>query len=106
MTRPVTFYGPLLDGEPVRSQTPSHHISDGTYDQRPDELGPPLKEGGTPMPDVNPMLHMDEEYMWRWYEIDDQGQTLFLSPKSFFDHEECRQDYEMAMRSSKRVSLN
>ena len=58
------------------------------------------------MLDVNPMLHLDKMYMWRWYEIDDQGQTVFQSSKAFFNHEECRQDYVVAMRSSKRDSLN
>ena len=53
------------------------------------------------MPDVNPMLHLDENFMWRWYEIDDQGHTAFLSGKAFFLREECRQDYDVAMRRSK-----
>ena len=56
------------------------------------------------MPDVNPMLHMDDNYMWRWYEIDDQGQTAFLSAKAFFSLEKCRQDYDVAMRRSKRLA--
>jgi hypothetical protein len=66
-----------------------------------DELGPTLKKEGSLMPDVNPMLHLDENFMWRWYEIDDQGHTSFLSSKAFFFREDCRQDYDVAMRRSK-----
>jgi len=56
--------------------------------------------------DVNPMLHMDESYMWRWYEIDDHGKTAFLSPRAFFSERDCRQDYATAMLRSKHTSLN
>ena len=54
------------------------------------------------MTTVNPVLHMDLEYMWRWFEVDDSGQTLFASPKAFFSKEECRRDYNAAMRRSGR----
>ena len=57
------------------------------------------------MPNVSPMLHMDQKYMWRWYAIDDQGQTAFLSPRTFFSHEKCRQDYAVAMQSFKPPGL-
>ncbi len=56
------------------------------------------------MADVNPVLHLDHDYMWRWYAVDDQGQTIFLSSKAFFSRVECRQDYELAMRRSKLVA--
>ena len=54
------------------------------------------------MANVNPMLHMDKVFMWRWYEIDDYGQMAFSSPKSFFSLEDCRRDYDQAMRRLKR----
>lgn len=54
------------------------------------------------MTDVNPMLHMDKDFMWRWFEVDESGQTSFASPKAFFSKEECRRDYDAAMRRSKR----
>ena len=50
---------------------------------------------------VNPILHMDKEFMWRWFEADELGNTSFLSPKSFFSRDECRQDYDVAMRRPK-----
>lgn len=55
------------------------------------------------MPNVNPMLHMDDEFMWRWLEVDEEGQLSFLSPKAFFSREECRRDYETAMQRVKRT---
>ncbi|MES2326488.1 MAG: hypothetical protein V4499_04050 [Pseudomonadota bacterium] len=57
------------------------------------------------MADVNPMLHMDKDFMWRWYEIDDRGQTSFVSPKSFFSWEDCRQDYDEAMLRLRRKTM-
>jgi len=54
------------------------------------------------MADVNPMLHMDENFMWRWYQIDDHGQTSFASSKFFFSREDCRRDYDAAMRRLRR----
>lgn len=52
--------------------------------------------------DINPMLHMDQEFMWRWYQVDDRGQTSFSSPKSFFSLEDCRRDYDEAMLRLRR----
>jgi hypothetical protein len=54
------------------------------------------------MTHVNPVLHMDKEFMWRWFEVDESGQTSFASPKAFFSKAECRRDYDAAMRRSKR----
>ncbi len=58
------------------------------------------------MHNVNPMIHMDDEFMWRWYEIGDDGRTAFMSPRSFFSHEECRRNYDAAMKRSKFDDLN
>lgn len=49
----------------------------------------------------NPIIHMDRELMWRWFEVDQLGKTSFLSPKAFFSRAECRQDYDVAMRRPK-----
>ena len=54
------------------------------------------------MADINPMLHMDENFMWRWYQVDDRGQTSFGSPKAFFSWEDCRRDYDEAMLRFRR----
>lgn len=53
-------------------------------------------------PGVNPMLHMDDQFMWKWYEIDDLGQTAFMSAQSFFSRKECRRDYDVAIRRMMR----
>ena len=45
------------------------------------------------MTSVNPIMHMDKEFMWRWFETDDLGQAAFVSAKSFFYLKECEQDY-------------
>lgn len=57
------------------------------------------------MADVNPILHLDHDFMWCWYEVDDRSQTVFLSAQSFFSREDCMQDYETAMQRSK-INLN
>ena len=49
------------------------------------------------MADVNPVLHLDENFMWRWFQIDEQGQTSFASPRQFFSREDCRRDYNDVM---------
>ena len=54
------------------------------------------------MQNVNPFIHLDHEYMWRWYEIDDHGQIACLSSKAFFSREDCRRDYESVMHRQKR----
>ena len=54
------------------------------------------------MEDVNPIIHLDHEFMWRWSESDEFGNTSFLSPKAFFSREECRQDYDVVMHRPKR----
>lgn len=54
------------------------------------------------MSDINPMLHLDENFLWRWYEVDDHGRTSFLSPRAFFTKEDCRRDYDEAVRRMKR----
>ena len=56
------------------------------------------------MSNVNPIIHMDKQYMWRWYETDDLGRTSFLSAKSFFSREECRQDYVVAVQRLKHTT--
>jgi len=53
------------------------------------------------MPHVNPFLHLDHEFMWRWEQLDEHGKTAFLSAKSFFSREECLQDYDRAMQRSR-----
>lgn len=51
------------------------------------------------MPNVNPILHLDSEFLWRWSHADEHGKTAFLSTKAFFLREDCQQDYVKAMRS-------
>ena len=50
---------------------------------------------------LNPILHMDRAYMWRWYHLDDRGKPAFIAAKSFFKYEDCRRDYEASMLSLK-----
>lgn len=57
-------------------------------------MAPPEK--GKPMCDVNPMFHMDQDYMWRWYLIDDYGNLVAISARSFFNFEDARRDAELA----------
>lgn len=51
---------------------------------------------------VNPIIHMGDQFMWRWYETDDSGHMTFSSAKSFFYLEECRQDHVVAVQRIKR----
>jgi hypothetical protein len=34
---------------------------------------------------LNFWLHMNDEYMWRWFCTDDQGSLVAISAQSFFD---------------------
>ena len=56
------------------------------------------------MPNVNPILHLDDEFMWRWSQVDERGKTAFLSTKPFFFREECRQDYDRVMQRLSQTS--
>lgn len=49
------------------------------------------------MDTVNPMFHMGQDYMWRWYIIGPYGQQAFVSARSFFDHRDARRDYDNSM---------
>ena len=53
---------------------------------------------------LNPILHMDREFMWRWYHMDDRGKPAFVAAESFFSYEECRRDYEVSVLSLKRAA--
>lgn len=46
------------------------------------------------MCDVNPMFHMDSDYMWRWYILDATGGLVAISAKAFFKFEDARRDSE------------
>lgn len=49
------------------------------------------------MQNVNPLIHLDRKFMWRWYEVDDCGRITCLSSKAFFLREDCRQNYDSVM---------
>jgi len=34
---------------------------------------------------LNFWLHMNDEYMWKWFCTDDQGSLIAISAQSFFD---------------------
>lgn len=46
------------------------------------------------MQHINPMLYMDKDYMWRWFTIDAHGKLRGMSARAFFNHKECRRDYD------------
>ena len=48
------------------------------------------------MCDVNPLFHMDHDYMWRWFVTDVHGNLLSISTGAFFDFEDARRDYNIA----------
>jgi hypothetical protein len=50
------------------------------------------------MPDVNPMTHMDPDYMWRWYVTNANGGLLCMSTESFFNHEDALRDFDSVRR--------
>lgn len=41
-------------------------------------------------------LHMDEEYMWRWYIVDAQGIPIAMSARVFFDYEDALRNFRAA----------
>lgn len=42
----------------------------------------------------NPMFHMDQDYMWRWYITDAHGQSCCMSAREFFHYEDARSDFD------------
>ena len=54
---------------------------------------------------VNPMFHMDKDYNWRWFVINDHGQQLSMSSRVFFRFEDARRNYDEVHRLlTRRVS--
>lgn len=49
-----------------------------------------------PMCDVNPMFHMDADYMWRWYVTSSTGGLLSISANAFFRFEDVKLDWDAA----------
>ena len=47
---------------------------------------------------VNPMFHMDKDYNWCWFVIDDRGQQLSMSSRVFFRFEDARMNYDEVHR--------
>jgi hypothetical protein len=43
---------------------------------------------------VNPMFHMDSDYLWRWYITDAGGKSVGMSADSFFRFEDARRNYD------------
>ena len=43
----------------------------------------------------DPMFHMDDDYMWRWYRTNVTGDPVCMSTKSFFSLEDARLDYDV-----------
>lgn len=43
---------------------------------------------------VNPMFHMDSDYLWRWYITDDHGKSVSMSVDAFFKYEDARRNYD------------
>ena len=53
---------------------------------------------------VNPMFHMDADYMWRWYNTDRHGNLVSMSLRGFFAFEDARRNYDEAQRSAAQRS--
>ncbi|VVT02803.1 conserved hypothetical protein [Sphingomonas sp. EC-HK361] len=51
------------------------------------------------MCDINPMFHMDTDYMWRWFVTDVYGNLVCISANAFFSFEDVRLDYDNARRA-------
>jgi hypothetical protein len=47
---------------------------------------------------IDPMFHMDADYMWRWYITDERGSLAAMSTGSFFKYEDARRNYDDTMR--------
>lgn len=47
---------------------------------------------------TNPIIHMDLDYMWRWYIINAAGNTKCMSTRSFFAYEDARRDFDATRR--------
>ncbi len=45
---------------------------------------------------VNPMFHMDPDFLWRWYITSSAGKLLAMSTESFFSHEDARRNFDEA----------
>ncbi len=43
---------------------------------------------------VNPMFHMDSDYLWRWYITDNHGKSVSVSVDSFFQFEDASGNYD------------
>lgn len=48
------------------------------------------------MCDVNPMYHMDVDYMWRWFVTSEAGSFVAISANAFFKFEDAKQDWVAA----------
>ena len=47
---------------------------------------------------LNPIVHLDDKWMWRWHIADGQGHFVIRS-KPFFVLEDARRDYETVRQS-------
>jgi len=43
---------------------------------------------------MNPIIHMDRDYMWRWYITNSAGKTRCMSTRNFFNYEDARRDFD------------
>lgn len=50
------------------------------------------------MTDLTFWLHMNDEYMWRWFCSDSQGTLIAISAQSFFHRADAVAALEMAQR--------
>lgn len=48
---------------------------------------------------INPMLHMDKDYSWRWYITKPDGSLSAMSTTSFFDVQDARRDFDKCAAS-------
>lgn len=47
---------------------------------------------------LNPMFHMDKDYMWRWFTTSPTGRPLSISTRAFFLYEDAKRDFDAAQR--------
>ena len=53
------------------------------------------------MTDATPYLHMDAQWMWRFYFLDRSGKSIAVSMQAYFTRDEA----EVAMRDFQRLSF-
>lgn len=50
-------------------------------------------------------LHMDQEFMWRWYACGSDGRMLLQSETSFVNRSDAEQDLLMARDARRHIKL-